>query len=120
MDEPKFHLGLCMAGSISAGAYTAGVLDYLFESLEKWQEEKDKVKTGGNGSSTNIPVHDVVLDVLNGSSGGGMCAILSAIMLNEKGKYKSGHDSRLYKVGLTSTIVVTARKHSNKCWMVTI
>jgi hypothetical protein len=98
MDEPKFHLGLCMAGSISAGAYTAGVLDYLFESLERWQEEKDKIRAAGNGDSTNIPMHDVVLDVLNGSSGGGMCAILSAIMLNEKGRYKSGHDSRLYKV----------------------
>src|SRR5689334_8333070 len=97
MSEPKFHLGLCMAGSISAGAYTAGVLDFLFESLEKWQEVKDKVRSSGI-SDTDIPMHDVVLDVLNGSSGGGMCAVLSAIMLNEKGKYKSGSSSRLYQV----------------------
>jgi hypothetical protein len=96
MNEPKFHLGLCMAGSISAGAYTAGVLDYLFETLEKWQEEKDKVKASGT-NNTDIPMHDVLLDVLNGSSGGGMCAIISAIMLQEKTKYKGGHDSRLYK-----------------------
>lgn len=98
MNEPKFHLGLCMAGSISAGAYTAGVLDYLFESLEKWQEEKDKVKAAGNKEQTDIPMHDAVLDVLNGSSGGGMCAVLSVIMLHERGKYKSGKESRLYKV----------------------
>jgi hypothetical protein len=97
MSEPKFHLGLCMAGSISAGAYTAGVLDYLFETLEKWQEAKDKVKASGDPQA-DIPMHDVLLDVLNGSSGGGMCAILSAIMLQEKGKYKSGRESRLYKV----------------------
>jgi hypothetical protein len=60
-----------MAGSISAGAYTAGVLDYLFEALEKWQEEKDKTETSATNPS-DIPRHDVVLDVLNGSSGGGM------------------------------------------------
>lgn len=85
-----------MAGSISAGAYTAGVLDYLFEALENWQEEKDKLKASGK-QETNIPTHDVLLDVLNGSSGGGMCAIISTIMLQEKGKYKSGRESRLYK-----------------------
>ena len=98
MNEHKFHLGLCIAGSISAGAYTAGVLDYLFETLDRWQEEKDKVKASGENGQAGIPMHDVVLDVLNGSSGGGMCAILSAIMLQEKGKYKGGKDSRLYKV----------------------
>ena len=27
-------LGIVMAGAISAGAYTAGVLDYLFEALD--------------------------------------------------------------------------------------
>ena len=40
-----------MAGSISAGAYTAGVLDYLFETLEKWQEEKDKINAGDKGNA---------------------------------------------------------------------
>ena len=33
--EDTFYLGLTMAGAISAGAYTAGVLDTLFEALEK-------------------------------------------------------------------------------------
>jgi hypothetical protein len=86
-----------MAGSISAGAYTAGVLDYLFETLEIWQEQKDAARASGK-NVTDIPLHDVVLDVLNGSSGGGMCAVLSSIMLNEKGKYRSGSASRLYQV----------------------
>ena len=35
-----FHLGIAMAGAVSAGAYTAGVLDYLFETLERWEKEK--------------------------------------------------------------------------------
>ncbi len=60
-----YHLGLAMAGAVSAGAYTAGVLDYLFETLERWEAEKIK---GG------VPTHKVVLDIMGGASAGGMCA----------------------------------------------
>ena len=31
-----------MAGAVSAGAYTAGVIDYLLETLQAWQDEKDR------------------------------------------------------------------------------
>ena len=31
-----FELGLVMAGAASAGAYTAGVIDFLFEALQAW------------------------------------------------------------------------------------
>ena len=34
MEDKTFHLGLCLAGAVSAGAYTAGVVDYLFEALD--------------------------------------------------------------------------------------
>jgi len=30
-----------MAGAVSAGAYTAGVMDYLIEALQEWQRRKD-------------------------------------------------------------------------------
>ena len=30
------RLGICMAGAVSAGAYTAGVADYLVETLERF------------------------------------------------------------------------------------
>ena len=33
-NEDVFHLGLTMAGAVSAGCYTAGVMDYLFEILD--------------------------------------------------------------------------------------
>ncbi|MGI8639860.1 MAG: hypothetical protein ACR2MG_07885 [Pyrinomonadaceae bacterium] len=40
-----FHLAITMAGAVSAGAYTAGVVDYLLESLEKWTKlKKEAVK----------------------------------------------------------------------------
>jgi predicted patatin/cPLA2 family phospholipase len=36
----SFHLGVIMAGAVSAGAYTAGVLDFLMEVLEQWYAAK--------------------------------------------------------------------------------
>lgn len=36
----KFQLGLCMARAVSAGSYTAGVMDYLTEALEEWEKRR--------------------------------------------------------------------------------
>ena len=47
-NPPPFEIGLVMAGAVSAGAYTAGVMDYLLEVLETWQKEKEKEKGKGN------------------------------------------------------------------------
>lgn len=85
----KFHLGLCLAGAVTAGAYTAGVLDYLFETLELWQIRKDANSKAKNENPTNplpfrdTPNYDVVIDVITGSSAGGMCAAISTAMLLE-------------------------------------
>ncbi len=88
----KIKLGICMAGAVSAGAYTAGVVDYLMETLERWQIEKDKIreKLERNEELTAlekaVPLHDVELEVLSGASAGGMTAsILTYAMLD--GKY---------------------------------
>ena len=35
-----FHLGLTMAGAVSAGAYTAGFMDYILEALSEWEKAK--------------------------------------------------------------------------------
>jgi hypothetical protein len=68
-----FHLGLCMAGAVSAGAYTAGVLDFLIEAMDAWQAAKDEGK--------DVPRHHVHLSALSGASAGGMCAaILLAVL----------------------------------------
>jgi hypothetical protein len=39
--DNEFKVAINMAGAISAGAYTAGVLDFLTEALEEWQKAKD-------------------------------------------------------------------------------
>lgn len=40
--KKTFHVAITMAGAISAGAYTAGVMDYLLETLDSWTKMKDK------------------------------------------------------------------------------
>lgn len=92
MTPKKIKLGICMAGAVSAGAYTAGVVDYLMETLERWQIEKDKIreKLARNEDLTDlekaVPLHDVEIEVLSGASAGGMTAsILTYAMLD--GKY---------------------------------
>ena len=70
---PAFRIGLAMAGAVSAGAYTAGVLDFLFEALDAWYDAKAR--------GENVPRHDISLDVASGASAGAMCAALLAIAL---------------------------------------
>jgi hypothetical protein len=78
-----------MAGSISAGAYTAGVLDYLFETFDKWEAEREK-------PDADCPTHKVVIEVFAGASGGGICAAISSVVLNTSNKYISGQNGKLF------------------------
>jgi Patatin-like phospholipase len=76
-----FRIGLTMAGAISAGAYTAGVLDVLIEALNAWYAKKAAEKDAAPESRT-VPSHDVNIDVIAGASAGGVCgALLPAAML---------------------------------------
>jgi predicted acylesterase/phospholipase RssA len=70
-----FHLGFSMAGAISAGAYTAGVMDYLLEALERWEVAK-KTATG------KVPTHKIKIDVLGGASAGGMTAAVTSVTVH--------------------------------------
>jgi len=72
--DGTFHLGINMAGAISAGAYTAGVLDFLMEALEQWYAAK-------SAPNPVVPLHDVSIDVFSGASAGGMCAAIAAVMV---------------------------------------
>jgi len=72
-NQPTFHLGINMAGAVSAGAYTAGVLDFLTEAIEQWYAAKD--------AGSPVPCHNISLDIFSGASAGGMCAAISAVML---------------------------------------
>ncbi len=70
-----FELALVLGGTVSAGAYTAGALDFLIEALDTWSRLRD---SGDSGA----PQHNVVLRVVTGTSGGGVCAAIAARALN--------------------------------------
>ena len=79
----KFKICLTMAGAVSAGAFTAGVMDYLLETLELWEQAKAKNRSLGiehPDYNFSIPMHEVELDVISGSSAGGITGALT--MLN--------------------------------------
>jgi predicted acylesterase/phospholipase RssA len=63
-----------MAGAVSAGAYTAGVMDYLLEALEEWEKRR------GNA---NVPSHRVEMPVIGGASAGGMTGLITGAALQQ-------------------------------------
>jgi len=89
MSNKTFHVGISMAGAISAGAYTAGVMDYLLEALEHWQKAKD---LQANGKLNGIPNHNIIIDVLSGASAGGMTAALTSALVHTDFEHLSKQD----------------------------
>lgn len=75
--KTPYEIGLSMAGAVSAGAYSAGVLDFLVEALEKWYDAKEE-------RPDEVPSHEVRLKVIAGSSAGGMTGVSAASALSGK------------------------------------
>ena len=65
-----FEIALVLAGAVSAGAYTAGVMDSLFEALDEWCKHRRK--------NEDLPNHNVVLRVIAGASAGGINGAIAA------------------------------------------
>lgn len=72
-DDGAFHLALVLNGTVSAGAYTAGVLDFLIEALDCLEAAR------AGGQAPGAP--RVVLDLAAGASGGAVCASILALAL---------------------------------------
>jgi len=72
--QPAFQLGICMAGAVSAGAYTAGVMDYLLEALEAYEKVR---------GTPGYPSHKIEIPAIGGASAGGMTAIIAAAALQQ-------------------------------------
>ena len=68
-----FEMGLVMAGAASAGTYTAGVVDFLIEALQAWEEAKA-------AGDPRIPDHAVRLRVAAGASAGGIMGSLLSML----------------------------------------
>jgi hypothetical protein len=72
-EKPGFQIGLAMAGAVSAGAYSAGVFDFLIEALNEWQKAKER--------GEDVPKHDVFISVMSGTSAGGIVGALGLAAL---------------------------------------
>ena len=82
---PSFEIGLTLTGTVSAGAYTAGVIDFLLEALENWEQKKtdNRNKYQNDYQKWDVPWHEVVITGLSGASGGG---VNCGLILNAIGK----------------------------------
>jgi Patatin-like phospholipase len=69
--EHTYELALVLGGTVSAGCYTAGALDFLIEALDTWNAAKEK-------NDPQAPTHKVALRVIAGTSGGGVNAAIMA------------------------------------------
>lgn len=77
VEKDTFEIGLVLAGAVSAGAYIAGVMDFLIEALDAWQAAKERDESG-------VPNHRVLLKVISGASGGGMNGAIAAAVLGRE------------------------------------
>lgn len=84
MPQP-FYMGLNMTGTVSAGAYTAGVVDFLIEAMDAWYAERERQaqQFGSDYERWTIPPHEVQLAAMSGASGGGITAALAASALTQ-------------------------------------
>ncbi|WP_299104360.1 hypothetical protein [uncultured Tenacibaculum sp.] len=81
-DTNTFKLGITMAGAVSAGAYTAGFMDYLLEALSIWEAKKEHNRTVGKEApdyDKKVPMHNVMIEVVGGASAGGITSMMSIL-----------------------------------------
>jgi hypothetical protein len=77
--KSEFQVGLAMSGAISAGAYTAGVFDFLIQALDEW--ERARANGSADVESGSVPSHFVGIKVMSGASAGAITAAIGAIAL---------------------------------------
>lgn len=88
--RPTFEIGLVMAGAVSAGAYTAGVIDFLFEALDAIEDARSGADTAylnaGLAGETPMfdPPHRVLIRAMSGTSAGAMVTGMTAAMLGTR------------------------------------
>ncbi len=85
-----FQLALTMAGAVSAGAYTAGVMDFFIEALDAWYEQVAKEVSLAPKERT-VPWHKVQLRAVSGASAGSMCGAILALAIHRRFPHVRAH-----------------------------
>ncbi|HEY0106984.1 MAG TPA: hypothetical protein VGB91_12945 [Rhizomicrobium sp.] len=70
--DDTFEIGLVLGGTVSAAAYTAGVIDFLIQALDAWTLAK---------LAGTAPQHKVRIKIAAGASGGAITCVLLARIL---------------------------------------
>ncbi|WOJ88218.1 hypothetical protein RZS28_10185 [Methylocapsa polymorpha] len=81
LSREEFQIGLTMSGAISAGAYTAGVFDFLIQALDEWEKARNGAYRETGVDPEQIPNHRVGLKVMSGASAGAITAAIGAVAL---------------------------------------
>lgn len=96
VENQKFKICLTMVGAVSAGASTAGVVDYLLETMELWEKAKQRNKALGIRHvdyDHSLPMHEVEIDVISGSSAGGITGALTMLNLVDQSYHPVNKDN---------------------------
>lgn len=96
-NKRKFKICLTMAGAVSAGAFTAGAVDYLLETLDLWEKAKTTNRSLGEDHPQydhTVPMHDVEIDVISGASAGGITGALTLLNLVDSAYSPVNKDNR--------------------------
>ena len=72
--DNTINIGLVMAGAVSAGAFTGGVVDYLLNSLALWEEKHRE-------NPELIPKPNVKIAAITGASAGSIAAAIAMTSL---------------------------------------
>jgi hypothetical protein len=79
--DGEFQIALAMSGAISAGAYTAGVFDFLIQALDEWENARTGKYLENGVDPGAIPNHFVGIKAMSGASAGAIVAAIGAIAL---------------------------------------
>jgi len=71
-----FGIALALSGAISAGAYTAGVIDFLVQALDAWTADKEP----------GTPQHKACITVISGTSAGAITGALGVVTMARRAK----------------------------------
>ncbi|MGH6838113.1 MAG: hypothetical protein ACREDT_04810, partial [Methylocella sp.] len=77
----EFQIALAMSGAISAGAYTAGVFDFLIQALDEWENARTGKYIEKGDEPGTIPNHFVGIKAMSGASAGALAAAIGALAL---------------------------------------
>lgn len=107
----RYPICICMAGAVSAGAYTAGAMSVLLESLKLWESDDESTRVALDKIA---PKHRISIKGMTGASAGSIQAILSSLdMFSANNQSNLGKDAWL-SVSLSDLLDASDLTDKNK------